>query len=115
MTPPASGQMRPKHAYLQFILHSSNLSLLLLRVFPPVRAGSEYDIFAHRRGIARWTSSILLRETKLRPSFALSNSRVNDLLVYGESNASSCFNFLAIIVESPAHDRLGSVLVGCCG
>jgi len=31
---------------LQLILHASSLSLLLLRIFSPVRAGSEYDVLA---------------------------------------------------------------------
>lgn len=33
----------------------------------------------------------------------------------GKSNASRCLDLLAIIVESPANDRLGPVLVGCSG
>jgi len=37
---------------LQFVLHASGLGGLLLRIFAPVRAGSEYDIFSTRTGVS---------------------------------------------------------------
>lgn len=36
---------------LQLVLHASGLSLLLLGIFAPVRARSEYDVLSDRGGI----------------------------------------------------------------
>ena len=98
---------------LQLILHRASLALLLLRILLPVRAGSEYDVFPSARGIKGWPSWILLRETELRPCLALGDSGVHHFPVYGEADATRSLDLLAIIVESPADDCLGSVLV--CG
>ena len=106
-------QFALRNAYLQLVLNTSSFGLFLLRILSPVRARSKYNILSNRRGVARGTSSVLLRETKLRPSLALCDSRVDHLLMYSESNSTGCLDLLAIIVESPTDNRLGSVFI--CG
>lgn len=61
--------------------------------------------------LTSWSSCILRRESKLRPLFPLSNSWVDDLLVCSKSDAARRLDLLAIVVESPCDDRLGTVFV----
>jgi hypothetical protein len=62
-----------------------------------------------------WAFAILSRETKFGPSFALCYSGVHNLTVCGEAYPAGGLDLPAVVVKSPSHDSLGSVLVGSLG
>jgi len=102
----------------QLRLHAICCRLLLLVVFLPCHAWSEYDILSHGRSVKTWTGWVTFFVAELRPGATLCYLRIDGLPDNGGADAPSCFHFLASIVEAVAYAGFGAVLVGCnlgCG
>jgi hypothetical protein len=54
---------------------------------------------------------ILSRKAELGPCLALGNSRVHNLLVYSKAYPTRCLDLLALVIETPGHNRLGAIFV----
>jgi len=98
---------------LQFVLHASSFSLLLLSILAPVCAWPENDVLSNGRSISCRSRSVLSRESKLGPLLALRNSWVYNLTNSSESYPAGSLDLFAIIVQRIGDYCLGAIFV--CG
>lgn len=98
---------------LELVLHSVGVGVLalVLLVLAPVGRGAEDDVLADRGCVRCRARAVLGRQAKLLPLLALGHARVHHLAVRRQPHPARRLDLLALVVEAPADDGLGAVLV----
>lgn len=103
---------------LQLRLHAICCRLLLLVVFLPRHAWSEYNVLSHSRSVRSRTGWVTFLVAELGPGATLCYLRIDSFSDNGGADAPGCFYFFAGIVEAVGYAGFGAVFVGCdlgCG